>query len=98
VNPELAFHPAAAEELLEAEEWYAERSLTAANTFAREAATGIERIREAPERWPAYIHGTRRIVLRRFPFTIIYRVGGEQIQILAVAHQKRRPGYWRDRL
>ena len=98
MNPELTFHPVAEEELLAAEEWYAERSLTAARAFAQEAATVIEHVHVAAERWPVYIHGTRRIVFPRFPFTVVYRVTSEQLQIIAVAHQKRRPGYWRDRL
>jgi len=51
----------------------------------------------APQRWPAYLHGTRRIVLKRFPFSVIYRLLEGQLQIVAVAHHKRRPGYWRTR-
>ena len=38
--------------------------------------------------------GTRRILLDRFPFTIDYRVTSNTLNIVAVAHQKRRPGYW----
>jgi plasmid stabilization system protein ParE len=39
-------------------------------------------------------HGTRRLVLQRFPYNVFYRVGAEAIVIVAVAHQKRRPAYW----
>jgi plasmid stabilization system protein ParE len=41
--------------------------------------------------------GFRRILLDRFPYQLVYRVEGEEIVIYAVAHQKRRPGYWRKR-
>lgn len=39
----------------------------------------------------------RRYTLRRFPYSIIYQVGAEEIRILAVAHHRRRPGYWAHR-
>lgn len=39
----------------------------------------------------------RRFPLRRFPYSIIYRIEGEHIRVLALAHQRRRPGFWRDR-
>ena len=40
----------------------------------------------------------RRALLRRFPFSLIYAIESDAIVIVAVAHQSRRPGYWRDRL
>jgi toxin ParE1/3/4 len=42
-------------------------------------------------------NGKRRLVMRRFRYTLIYTVAGDQIRILAVAHHSRRPGYWRGR-
>lgn len=39
----------------------------------------------------------RRYLLRRFPYSIIYQVTVEELRILAVAHHRRRPGYWADR-
>jgi hypothetical protein len=55
----------------------------------------IEQIGEAPERWPAHLHGTRRFMLRRFPFSVVYRPHEDFVEVVAVAHAKRRPGYWR---
>ncbi|MBI4996895.1 MAG: type II toxin-antitoxin system RelE/ParE family toxin [Rhodocyclales bacterium] len=40
---------------------------------------------------------SRRYVLRRFPYSIIYRATANEIQIVAVAHHRRRPGYWTKR-
>lgn len=57
----------------------------------------VERIAEAPTRWPAHLHGTRRYLLRRFPFSLVYREVGPILTVVAVVHAKRRPGYWRDR-
>ena len=46
----------------------------------------------------ALFRGTRRrYVLRRFPYSIIYRITAEELQVLAVAHHRRRPGYWTHR-
>jgi plasmid stabilization system protein ParE len=98
VNPEVEFHPAAEQELLDAEDWYAERSLIVARAFVQEVALVVERALAAPERWPSHLYGTRRIVFPRFPFSLIYRLREQQIQVVAVAHQSRRPGYWKDRV
>jgi plasmid stabilization system protein ParE len=54
----------------------------------------MERIQEAPRQWPRYLGGTRRYMLRRFPFFVVFRELDDRMQILAVAHGRRRPGYW----
>lgn len=91
------FHPAAAEEAESARQWYAERSLVAARAFLTELTNAVERVGEAPETWPNYEQDTHRYVFPRFPFSLIYRVAGDKIQIVAVAHVKRKPGYWKER-
>ena len=93
----VGFHPAAAEESAAAEGWYRERSEVAAAAFVAEIDRAVEQISNAPERWPRHTHGTRRFVLRRFPFTVIYRFGAADAEIIAVAHGRRRPDYWRSR-
>ena len=57
----------------------------------------IEAIGSSPETWPVYREGTRRYLFRRFPFFVVYRVEGEEIHVIAIAHAHRRPGYWKDR-
>jgi len=66
--------------------------------FITEVSDAIDGIRKAPHRWPKYLHGTRRFVLGRFPFSIIYLDAAEFVNIVAVAHSKRKPGYWKRRL
>ena len=86
--------------LLEAEaaaRWYAERSPSAALAFSDEIDTAEDAIVQSPEAWPAYDHGTRRYLLRRFPFSVVYRVESTRVLLVAVAHAKRRPGYWTSR-
>ena len=55
-------------------------------------------IARAPETWPEYLYGTRRYLLRHFPFAVVYLVDPDVVTIVAVAHSKRKPGYWRKRV
>ena len=93
----VSFHPEAAEEVGIARQWYAERSPLTAKAFLAELDLGVERIREAPQRWPRHRTGARRYILPRFPFSVIYRMKGELIEVVAMAHHRRKPGYWRSR-
>jgi toxin ParE1/3/4 len=91
------FHPLAADEAEAAERWYRERNETAAARFRRELDSAVDRIAERPEAGAPYLESSRRILLHRFPFFIVYRFRQARIEIVAVAHARRRPGYWRER-
>jgi plasmid stabilization system protein ParE len=78
--------------------WYAARSATAAAGFEAELVEAESAIHTLPNAWPQYDHGTRRYLLRRYPFGVVYIVEPARILIVAVAHGRRRPGYWRDRI
>ena len=93
----IEFHPEAASDYYSALAWYRERSSNAARQFEAEFVRAMERIQASPDRWPVYMKGCRRFLLRQFPFQIVYRFGNE-ILVLAVAHARRRPGYWKPRL
>lgn len=77
--------------------WYRERNPQAADAFLRELDHATESIGHSPDAWPPYLGGTRRRLLRRFPFSLVYRMRGDQAEVIAVAHQRRRPGYWMGR-
>lgn len=77
---------------------YARIHPTLAQSLADEVSVARQRIAEQPDAWHPLGAGLRRYVLRRFPYAIIYRGGPEEIVIVAYAHQRRRPGYWRSRL
>ena len=94
---EIEFHPQAVMEARAAREWYEARSPKAAISFIRELDHAIEQIAKSPRRWPLYIKETRRFLFRRFPFFVVYREVDDTIQVLAVAHGHRRPGYWQTR-
>ena len=44
--------------------------------------------------WPGARPGTRRYLVPGWPYSIAYRVNGNEIVVIAVVHQRRRPGYW----
>jgi toxin ParE1/3/4 len=94
----LDLHPTALAELKSAVAWYRERNHIAALNFAAELDRAIDLVIASPGRWPRGEHGTRKFVLQRFPFAIVYREKETVVQVLAVAHGHRRPGYWRNRL
>lgn len=60
----------------------------------------LDRVREAlrarhmSRRTAPYLADTRRYLLRRFPFFVVFREVADRVQIVAVAHARRRPGYW----
>lgn len=93
----IEFHPEAIVEAREARDWYAERSEAAAERFMDELDVAIGAIQRSPERMAPYLHSTRRYLLKRFPYIVVFRVIDEMIQIVAVAHGRRTPGYWRRR-
>jgi len=94
----LRIHPAALEEAEAAVDWYAQRSRRAAGLFLDELDRAIDRIGRNPEQYPPHDLGTRRMVLRRFPFVIVFRKAAAAVEIIAIAHGRRRPAYWRERL
>ena len=91
-------HPAALDEAEVALDWYARRSTRAAEMFANELDWAIERISQHPKQYALHEFGTRRIVLKRFPYLVVFWETATGVKIIAVAHGHRRPGYWRDRL
>lgn len=94
----LDLHPSALAGLKSALDWYLQRNRTAAEKFVAEFDRAMELVVDSPRRWPTSEHGSRKLTLRRFPFAIFYRETQTSVQVLAVAHGHRRPGYWKDRV
>ena len=90
-------HPEAEAEMDAAFEWYWARSESAAWGFDAELRNAIDILRKSPSVCAPYLPGTRRVMLHRYPFFLVFRELPHKIQIIAVAHAKRRPGYWRER-
>ena len=94
----LIIHEAAEEELWREVAYYEREAAGLGLDFLSEAERGLQRIQAGPARWQRANHGTRRVLLLRFPHTIYYRELPEAVWIVAVAPQRRRPFYWRSRL
>jgi len=92
------YHQGAIADVKSAVAWYQKRSPKAALDFIEELHRAAETILEAPERWSQGKNDTRRFLLWRFPFAIIYSERESVVTIWAVAHGSRRPEYWARRL
>ncbi len=88
--------PAAESDISDAFLWYRERNALLADGFREQVLQSIERIGAAPLSRPQDEDGNRHRVLRRFPFSVFYEVTGATVTVLAVAHHRRKPNYWRD--
>jgi plasmid stabilization system protein ParE len=93
----LEVHPRAVAEARAARRWYARRLPALATRFLAELDDAVTHITTAPQQGPAYLHGMRVYHLHRFPYLVVYRDLGTTVQVIAVAHTRRRPGYWRRR-
>jgi len=93
----LEFHPEAEMELVEAAAYYEARVAGLGERFGRELDRTTATLLEHPDIGAEIEPGLRRLVLHRFPFSVIYSVVGDVLYVLAVAHQRRSPGYWRTR-
>jgi toxin ParE1/3/4 len=91
------FLPLAREELNEAASFYEARVPGLGAAFLDDVDRSIEILGESPRIGAAAGRTFRKLLVRRFPYSIIYALRGEEIVIVAVAHQRKRPGYWRRR-
>jgi plasmid stabilization system protein ParE len=88
----------AQQEINEAFDWYFKHSPQSADAFLTEIGASIAQIASRPQLYPAYTRNTRRRILANFPYSVVFQEKDEIILVVAVAHSKRRPGYWRGRM
>ena len=93
----ITFHPDAEIEMHEAARYYEDRSPNLGSELLAEVERALILISRAPEACQRVGRRARRKSLWRFPYNLIYAVYPDRIRILAFAHQKRRPFYWRRR-
>ena len=85
-------------ELDDAIAWYASQAPGLGDAFLIETLKTLKLIEQYPKAWHPLTQQVRRCRLRRFPYSVIYAQEGSDLLVLAVAHQHRKPGYWRARL
>jgi len=94
----LVIVPAAIAELQDASDFYAQKANRDLGlAFVAEFERSAQRVLENPMLGAVFRGSRRRYLLRRFPYSIIYQVAGEEVRVVAVAHHRRRPGYWSNR-
>lgn len=92
------FHPQADDEFAEAVASYAGKVPGLGDRFYDTVLRLVAEIEAAPQLQRPWRHGTRRHFNREFPYALIYVERPDRVIVLAVAHFKRRPDYWRERL
>jgi hypothetical protein len=88
------FTPDADREYTEAALFYEGRVEGLGLRFMGAVEAAVLDIREHPRRWPVVRGKTRRRLLARFPYGLLYREDADEIVIQAVMHLHRRPDYW----
>ena len=91
------FHPAAETELSASVAWYEARAVSLGTQMYDEVTRSLQVLCERPQIGKPAGSLLRKYHLRRFPYTLWYRVGGDKLRIIAIAHNRRRPGYWSKR-
>ncbi len=93
----IEFHPAALQELIDSARYNESRLPGLGTDFKTEVGGALDQLSENPDTGVVVEALYRRLLLDRFPFVVIYRARESTLRILAVAHQRRRPGYWKGR-
>lgn len=94
----VSFNPHARAELIDAARWYAdEAGASKANEFKNEIQRSLTLAVSHPALASPAIENTRCLHVHRFPYAVIYRVEGDALRVLAIAHHSRRPRYWSGR-
>ena len=93
----------AEDELIEAQRWYETQRPGLGQEFRSAIDEGMERLLKAPLAASPIVNlpssiGARRVLVKRFPYSIVFIEHGEDLWVVAFAHHRRRPGYWRERL
>ncbi len=96
-------HPEAVTEFLEAVRFYEQQQTGLGEQFDAEVAQAVDDIVWSPDAWPELTSHAESTVARsrrvaRFPYRIVYFVHDDTIVVVAVAHERRRPGYWHRRV
>lgn len=94
---QLIFHPDVSHEIKAAYQWYENQANGLGDDFLTELESSFGLIISKPKTWPPFSGNTRRFLLRRFPFSVIYSELDRKVLVLAVMHDRKKPGYWEER-
>ncbi|MBI2803704.1 MAG: type II toxin-antitoxin system RelE/ParE family toxin [Planctomycetes bacterium] len=92
---DIRLHRLAAAEFRDALGRYRAKSALTSQRFFNAVETALQEIADDPAQWPEFQPGSRWVRVRKFPYVLYYKIDSDsRVRILAVAHTKRRPGYW----
>lgn len=94
----LVIRPEADAEVYEASHWYEERRKDLGKEFLRAFVAATSNLRRNPKLYPIVAGAARRLLLRRFPYSVIYEIHGDEVVVLACFHESRDPQEWQRRL
>jgi plasmid stabilization system protein ParE len=94
----IAFFRGAAEDLIEAAEYYEMRQRGLGGDVAAEVQRVVALLLETPTLGERLDRVHRRVQLKRFPYGLIFRLEGDVIRVVAIAHRRRRARYWSFRI
>ena len=89
---------AASKDIAAAYRWYEHQQKGLGKQFLDAVERAFQRIATKPELYPCILRDARRALLRGFPYSIFYRVKGDEVRVLGVIHQHRHPQHWMRRL
>jgi plasmid stabilization system protein ParE len=93
------FHPLAAKEYRVAKAWYARRSHRAAQRFRDEVNAALDRVMPFPQSHPSFSANIQWIKVRRYPYLVVFQMRSTNVVfVVAVAHGRRKKGYWKRRI
>jgi plasmid stabilization system protein ParE len=97
MKPIVRLREAAEQDLLAAAEWYEQQRPGLGHQFLDEVRSSLNLIAGNPLAYPAVHRGTRRALMRRFPFGIYFQPEVAGVVVTAVMHASRHPGRWQQR-
>jgi plasmid stabilization system protein ParE len=92
------FDPRAEEEFLQGAQYYEDQEPRLGTRFIAAVEMAVRVASADPRIHPETLGGCRKCRVVRFPYALIFRDRNDEVQIIAVMHMKRRPGYWRERV
>ena len=94
----LRLHPEASSEAIEARIWIGEDDPLQGVAFSDALQESFRKIKRSPLICRCFDGEFRKSRIGKFRYSVIFRIRGDEIQVMAVMHQHRKPGYWNDRL
>ena len=95
---QIRFHELARRELFETRDYYDDLVYKLGERFIIEVERCLNIIKNNPLAYPVIKQNVHKAVIIKFPFSILYQIEKDNIYVLAVMHQKRKPKYWAERI